>query len=363
MNAPLRTAIPTATALDPTILATAKWAFTTRRVDQLVPVSLTQNMARARPGDLVLGRVKSIGSHKRIQLVSGRPSELYTGDLVVVVCGARYAPDQFEGLAELSPDGCDLLAGGGVLGRMRSRNGKIAAPTQIAPMGLLLDADGHTVNLERYAVSDGQRPAIPVIGAVGASMNSGKTTAVASLVHGLARAGHRVAAIKATGTGAFGDYNAYLDAGAHHVADFVDAGMVSTYLEDSARIAKATDALLAEAGQAACNVVVVELADGILQKEAAALLADEAFRDRFCGFMLAVPDALSAAGGVAMLARLGIEPAAMTGLITRSPMATSEAEAVTGYEFVSRERLRDPAFATALLNRIRSSGGYRQRLR
>ena len=353
MNALVSMTTSHETDLNPTTLTHAKWAFTTRRVARGAAVGLCRDLRAAKTGDLVLGRVERIGSHKRLQLASGRPSELYAGDLVVVVCGARYAPDQFEGLAELLVSGSDLLASGGVLGRMRSRNAKMAAPTRIRPIGLLIGADGAPLNLAQYAIPERPRPAIPVIGAVGASMNSGKTTAVASLVHGLVRAGHRVAAIKATGTGAFGDYNAYLDAGAHHVADFVDAGMVSTYLEPIPRILKATDALLAGAAAEGCEIAVVELADGVLQKETAALIADPAYRARFSGFLLAVPDALAAAGGVATLARIGIRPLALTGVITQSPMATTEAETATGFHIASRERLRDPAFATVLFSRAR----------
>ncbi|MEL7470179.1 MAG: DUF1611 domain-containing protein [Pseudomonadota bacterium] len=356
MNAPTGTLVPQDTVLNPTILARAKWAFTTRRVAlaQDASLGLSRNLRAARPGDLVLGRVQCIGSQKRLQLASGRPSQLYPGDLVVVACGARYAPDQFEGLAKLLPSGADLLASGGVLGRMRWRNAKMASPTSVTPIGLLIGDDGTVVNVADYAIPERPGPTIPVIGAVGASMNSGKTAAAASFAHGLVRAGYRVAAIKATGTGAFGDYNAYVDSGAHHVADFLDAGMVSTYLEPISRIAKATDALLAGAALAGCDVAVLELADGVLQKETAALLKDATYRARFAGFLLAVPDSLSATGGASVLSRIGIRPLALTGLMTQSPMATAEAEVATGLDIASRETLRDPAFATALLNRARS---------
>ena len=63
------------------------------------------------------------------------------------------------------------------------------------------------------------------------------------------RAGHRVAAVKVTGTGAFGDFNAYVDAGAHFVADFVDTGMATTYRQPLPRIVAATDTLLADAAR------------------------------------------------------------------------------------------------------------------
>ncbi|PKP65993.1 MAG: hypothetical protein CVT86_03110, partial [Alphaproteobacteria bacterium HGW-Alphaproteobacteria-8] len=107
----------------------AKWAFTTRRADRSAATGLSTDFAAARPGDLVLGRVARIGSHKNIQLSTGRPSALYVGDAVVLACGARYAADQFEGIAKIDPAGADMLAGGGVLGRMRGKNDRIAAPT------------------------------------------------------------------------------------------------------------------------------------------------------------------------------------------------------------------------------------------
>jgi len=331
----------------------AKWAFTTRRVNRAAVCGLSTAFETARAGDLVLGRVEQLGSHKNIQLVTGRPSALYPGDAVVLACGARYAADQFEGFAEIDPDGADMLAGGGVLGRMREKNGRMAAPTRITPLGMLTGADGRAINLDRFALPRALRPrGMPVIGLIGAGMNSGKTDAAASLAHGLARAGLRVAAIKGTGTGAFGDMNAYADAGAQVTLDFTDAGMATTYLEPLPRIRAALDTLLAEAAARDCDVAVVEIADGVLQRETAALLADPAARSAFDGFLYACPDALSAVGGVAALAPCGVRPHALTGLISRAPLATREAEAATGLRVISREALRDPAEAMAALRMI-----------
>lgn len=329
----------------------AKWAFTTRRVQRNDAQTLLADVAVARAGDLVLGRVERLGSHKNIQLVEGRPSALYEGDHVVLACGARYAADQFEGVASIDADGADMLAGGGVLGRMRDKNGRMAAPTRITPLGLLGDRDGTVLNLARYAMAPAPRPAgLTALCVVGASMNSGKTDATASLAHGLALAGKRVAAIKATGTGAFGDVNAYRDAGAQLTLDFTDTGMVSTYMEPHARIAGSLDTLLAAAARGGADVAVVEVADGVLQTETAALLNDPATRGAFAGFLFAAPDALAAVGGVASLARFGIRPLCLTGLIARAPLLSAEAETATGLKVVSREALRDPAEAVSLLH-------------
>jgi len=48
---------------------------------------------------------------------------------------------------------------------------------------------------------------LPVVVVLGAAMNSGKTTAAVALTHALTLASWKVAAVKGTGTGSFGDYN------------------------------------------------------------------------------------------------------------------------------------------------------------
>ncbi len=197
--------------------------------------------------------------------------------------------------------GADLLAGGGIVGRMLSRHAKLSPPTRVAPIGLLADAAGAPLNVARYALRALARPqGITAIAAVGTSMNAGKTTAAASLVHGLARAGHRVAAIKATGTGACGDFNAYVDAGAHFVADFTDAGMATTYRQPIGRIEAGLASLLGHAAAEGCEAAVVEIADGLFQNETAALLAEPRIRSCFAGIMFAAPDAMGAAGACAL---------------------------------------------------------------
>lgn len=336
----------------------AKWAFSTRRVVRQDAVCLLDMLSYATSGDLVLGRVERIGSHKKIQVATGRGSELYTGDLVVLACGDRYAPDQFEGLAELDPEGADMLAGGGVLGRMRHRHAKMSAPTRIIPLGLLARASGCVINLADYALEKMARPGgLKVVGVVGASMNSGKTTAVSGFAHGLSRAGHQVAAIKATGTGAYGDFNAFVDTGARYVADFTDAGMVSTYRQSLLRIEAGLDTLLAHAKRNGCDVAVVELADGVFQKETADLLKKPRVRDGFAGMVFAAPDALAAAGGCAALRALGVEPAALAGMVSCSPLGAAEAEAATGVKVVTRSSLCDPAQANALLAQMPAGHG------
>jgi hypothetical protein len=333
-----------------TLSSQAKWAFSARRIPRHLVAGLDPAVGAARAGDLILGRVLTVGQHGRIQLVSGRPATLYPGDLIVMPCGARYAPDQFEGLAEIDPEACDMLAGGGCLGRMVWRHDKMKAPTRVQPLGLLTDAAGCPLTTGDFALPMPELSAgIPLIVVVGTSMNSGKTTATVALTHGLTRAGFAVAALKGTGTGSFGDVNEYADAGAAVVGDFTDAGMVTTYLEPLERVKAGIETLLAAAAAEGASVAVMEIADGIFQKETAALLADPAFVARMTGCVFACGDAVAAAGGVAALAGHRVRPLCLTGLLSCSPMASAEAEAMTGVAVITRAGLMDPAVASGLL--------------
>lgn len=334
------------TPIDPSSLSTAKWTFSTRRVDPDVVSGTDTRFDRAQPGDLILAHVAELGQHRRVQLTSGRPSLIYPGDAVVLACGARYAPDQFEGVAEISAEGADLLAGGGCIGRMVARNDRIKPATRLIPAARLLDINGQPVNLENAALHDTHRAAeIPMIAVLGTAMNSGKTLATAQLALGLRRAGYRVAALKGTGTGAFGDFNEYADTGAHLVADFTDAGMVTTYLEPLARVRTGLQRLLHHAAASGCDMAVVEIADGLFQRETAQIIADPWFRSRLSGLVFACGDAVAAAGGTAELARVGLRPDVLTGILSCSPMAVTEAEAATGVRVLRKQDLADPAEA------------------
>lgn len=321
----------------------AKWAFTTRRVCRADAVAMTADLAGAAAGDLLLCEVTGIGQHKKVQLADRRTSQLFPGDLVVLCLGDRYAPDQFHASARVDGETLDLVAGGGVAGRVDAAHAFMDEPTKLRPAGRLLGRDGAALNVARYALS-----ALPldntltVIGVFGASMNSGKTTAAASLARGIARAGYAVVGVKATGTGAFGDYNAFADAGVE-VLDFTDVGMATTYRMPMERIERGFDTLIATAAAGGADVAVVEFADGVFQQETRAILSGGPIRDRLDGLLFAAPDALSALGGAIVLERHGLRPFAISGMVSCSPLASAEAAEAVGLPILSREDLWDPA--------------------
>ena len=324
------------------LCARAKWAFTTRRVDRDDVCGISTDYRRAKSGSLILCEILEIGQHKNIQLADRRASQSYPGDLVVLCIGDRYAPDQFLASAVIDDEWIDLAAGGGVAGRVDASHASMKRPTRLKPIGLLTGSRGEVLNIADYALPAlAANETATVIGVFGASMNSGKTTAATSLAHGLVRAGYPTAGVKATGTGAFGDFNSYEDGGVPAL-DFTDAGMATTFRMPLARIEAGFDTLVATAAARGAKVVVVEIADGVFQQETRAILESSRIRDRLDGILFAAPDALSALGGVMVLEKVGLAPFAISGMVSCSPLATAEAASVTGLPILSRQDLWSP---------------------
>jgi Transposase, Mutator family len=208
-------------------------------------------------------------------------------------------------------------------------------PTRITPIGLVGDAAGKTLNVRDFSLPQGAgRPVRPIVAilSVGTSMNAGKTLAATSLLHGLKAAGFRVAGIKATGTGSGGDLWIMRDAGADLVLDFTDVGFASTYLAPIAELEAATLRLIDHAALEGCDVVVVEIADGLQQQETAALMRSSALRRRTAGVIFSAYDAMGATYGVDTLRALKHRVVGLSGRLARSPLGVREAEAATGLQ-------------------------------
>lgn len=327
----------------------AKRAFSTRRVEFPAQLRLLRT-ARPEAGDLLLARVEALGQHQKLESPHGRRAQLYEGDEIIVAFGNRYAPDQFEAVVPEDLGPCDLVAGGGLAGKVLSRHGKIKRATRLQPIGLIADRFGSAINLAQFGMPHRPlRESRPqVIAVAGTSMNAGKTTAAAGLIHGLARAGLKVAASKVTGTGSGGDLWSMLDAGAGEVLDFTDMGHASTAGLAPEQIERTALSLIAHSSAAGPDVVVVEIADGLLQSETAALLASPTFRAAIDGVLFAAGDALGAVGGVERLAALGHHVVGLSGLISISPLASREAAQALGAPVLLLEQLRDPVLAPQL---------------
>lgn len=333
-----------------TRLDAAKRAFTTRNVDLACAVRMVRTGRRPEAGDVILARVTKLGQHRRIENVHGRRGDLYVGDEIIVAYGNRYAPDQFEAYVPEDLGPCDLVAGGGVAARTTCRHAAIKPATQIEVIGALMQGDGRALNLADFAIIAPARlrPA-RVIAVVGSSMNAGKTTTVAGIVHGLTRAGFRVGAAKLTGTGSGGDLWSMRDAGAALAVDFTDAGHASTFGVAPEELGRVTGSLLAQLDEAGMDIAVVEIADGLLQGETAALIETGHAKGWFDAVVFAAADAMGAAFGCAWLMQRGITPLAVSGLVSASPLAAREAERATGIGIAALCDLRDPVAATRII--------------
>jgi hypothetical protein len=304
-----------------------------------------------RAGDLVLCRVTDLGSHRGLGQAQGRRTPLYTGDEIVVAYGSRYAPDQFE--AELPPDTgpCELAAAGGIAGRVVSRHEAMAAPTRLLPVGFVTDDYGERINLRSLA-----RPVFPfpenvppVVAVLGTSMNTGKTTVCSSLIRGLCLAGYRVGAAKVTGTGAPGDPWRMVSAGAAQVLDFTDLGFPSTYRLTVPELVHILHGLVADLTEHVAEVIVLEIADGLLQRETGQLLATPEFGRLVDSVVFAAGDAMGAAVGVRRLRERGLPVSALSGRVTSAPLAIAEAATLTDVPVITTAQLEDPAVAVSTL--------------
>lgn len=337
--------------LDAIRLARAKRSFTTRRVDLAVARTLVGGHVRPRPGDLVLARVARLGQHRKLELPDGRRAAMHPDDEILVVFGDRYAPDQYEAEVPTRLGRAQLVASGGIAARVVSRSLDVRNATDIVAVGLVADGLGRPLNLSSFALPPvkpgGEAPL--TVAVVGTSMNSGKTTTIHHLVHSLARAGRRPGATKVTGTGSGGDFWVMLDAGAHRMLDFTDAGMASTYRASPAAVDSIFCLLLDHLTAAGSGVRLVEVADGVYQRETARLIDSEVFHSAVDLVIFAAGDAMGAASGVDRLRSLGHEVVAVSGRLTRSPLAVREAEQATGLPVVGLTELGDPRFACGLL--------------
>ncbi len=336
-------------------LRRALWAFTTRRIPQGSACSISPPIGAPNAGDLVLARVAAIGQHADLKLVNGRHRHMFLGDEIVVAYGNRYASNQFEAVVPETLGPCHLVAGGGIAARARSWHQRIArGPTQITPLGLVADAEGKRINLDAFSlppldISSDYQPA--TLAVVGTSMDSGKTQTAVFLVRGLIAAGLRVGYAKATGTGAGGDIYWLKDAGADPVLDFTDVGMASTYLASAEKIEQALVTLVAHIARRGVDAVVVEIADGVLQHETAALLRSDGFARVAGGIVLAARDSMGATAGVDWMSELATPVLALSGVMTAAPLQRTEAAEATGLPIFDREELASPAVAIELIGR------------
>lgn len=287
-------------------------------------------------GDLLYGKVIQKGQHEDLENKHGRIHSLNTDTKAIFVMGNRYAPDFYEGFVpEQTETTLDLLARSGLVGKMKNRNDTVQEPTKIKFLGYVVDEEGKVLNTRDFplinpkgTVKKEERSRMIVV--IGTSMNAGKSFTAAAICWALSSQGKEVRASKITGTASLKDILRMEDAGAKIVNDFTYLGWPSTYMVDEEDLMSIFDKIDLKYANDPEKYWVVEVADGLLQREVSILLKNQRFRDRIDKLVLAGRDSLSVLGGLSFLKEeYKLTPDAISGVCTSSPLFVEEFKTLT----------------------------------
>jgi len=303
----------------------------------------TQPTAAPRIGDVLAAEVLSLGKHSTIENANGMIMNIFPGDRIIGAFGHRYATDQFEGSVPAAWDEeCDLLSIGGVCGEVLSAHSAIGLPTRLRLLGAVCTEQCRPLNLRQFThTAPILRPTGQVILVVGTAMNSGKTTTVGTLARALTRAGFRVAAAKVTGTAAGKDGRFFASCGATPVLDFTHCGLPSTAMLEREDLLLVYQELLSRLASTRPDYTIVEIADGIFQRETRMLLESPTVHASVDHLFFSAGDSLGAECGVRRLRETDWPLRAVAGRVTASPLASREVEDETGVPCLSIARMLD----------------------
>jgi hypothetical protein len=164
----------------------------------------------------------------------------------------------------------------------------------------------------------------------GTAMNSGKSMAAVACCWVLSSLGYTVRASKVTGTASLKDILHMNDAGASHYTDFTLLGHPSTYMVSKEELLNIFNVLDLRYANNPKNYWVVELADGIIQRETGMLLSSDVVRSRIHRFIFCSNDAFGAIGGLNILKdHYDLKPDAISGVCSSSPLHIRELSTFT----------------------------------
>jgi hypothetical protein len=308
-------------------------------------------------GDVGIFEVLSLGKHKTVQGDQKRNLTIIPGDYIMAAFGTRYATEQFEGyLPEHLNQELHILGAGGTVGILASMHDKYSniGPTSLKFFGFATNIGGGIINTK----STKQQDLVPFSGAaaattqvilsLGSSMDSGKTTSAAYLINGLKKAGHRVAFIKLTGTVYTKDADLAFDLGADISVDFSEFGFPSTYMCSEMELLSLYESLLRKVLSSKPDYVVMEIADGLYERETKMLLRNMKFKESIDDVIFSAGDSLAAINGIQTLNNWGLYPAALCGIFTASPLMIREVKENCSLPVFTLAQLSDAEQASSL---------------
>jgi hypothetical protein len=283
-------------------------------------------------GDVGLFQVIEVDRHSSMQCIDKRSHSIFDGDYILAVFGDRYATSQYEGYVPTEPmDVYHIIGAGGVIGIVRTKNAawEDYEPTTVKLVGYCCNADGSVMNTlfrnKKRAAFSGLVPNdAKIILSIGSTMDSGKTTTAAHIARGLKTTGKEIAFMKLTGTVYTKDVDYVVDCGADVGIDFSNLGFPSTYLIDETTLLDIYQTLLNELAESKPEYIVMEIADGLFQRETSMLLSNKNFMDTIHNVVFSCGDSLSVMAGLQVLKSLHIHPCMISGRFTMSPLLITE---------------------------------------
>jgi len=287
------------------------------------PANYTPNV-----GDVARVKVLKVVNHSRIYSSGNKYLKLYQNDMILGVLGYRYASDAFHA-DTIDINNLHLLTNAGLIGTVKDKHSNVLEPTRLKLVEVLVNKNSNEIlNLKAMFFKPGRINLTypPVIFVIGTGMNSGKTTTAARLGRSLTENGLKVALLKATGSVSQRDIYEFESTGVNYTADFSDYGFPSTYLCDQGELVGLYTRMLEDTLPTQPDVVIAEIADGILQRETQILLKTDIVRESCIGVVLTAPCSCSALTLADKVRQLDYSPIAVTGIITNSPLFMQEFE-------------------------------------
>lgn len=312
-------------------------------------------------GDLAIFRVIELGKHLAVQGENGNNCYIFPGDLLLAAFGNRYATAQFEGYVPTKyHKEYQILGKGGAVGILASMHTKLedVGTTKLELVGYAVDNNNKVINTkffekDRISFDPKRERPYKIILSLGTSMDSGKTTTAAFLSRGLQAAKKKVAFIKLTGTVYTKDRHFVRDCGADMAIDFSTFGFPSTYLCNQSELLDLHETLLLQVEGINPDYVIIEIADGLLQRETAMLLKNRNFMSNVTATIFSAADSLGILSGVQILEQMNIEASAVSGLFTASPLLIEEVEGEIEQPVLTLEKLSSPNVLTLLEKQIK----------
>ena len=146
------------------------------------------------------------------------------------------------------------------------------------------------------------------------------------VVKSFSQQGIVVAACKLTGSISPRDYEEMVAASAIYATDFSEYGFPSTYKCEEKELLRLLEIMMADIKKANPEIIIMEIADGVFQKETKFLLSEPLFKKIVDAIFVTADSAPSALYTVNFLENIGYKVKAVSGAITSSPLYVKEFE-------------------------------------